>query len=215
MAAPTLSRRSYKAVARSGRRGRGVLEATGPAAASDLQQVTDELLRQRGRPLLQRRVSVQRVGGDGHSGRPERALTGPGRQSGARGGGRWHWSLLSLCPGGAAHASRRGSYVPSTGILDHTAPRRTAAESIEPGQSRSGAPRRIRTCDLPLRGSFRRRPSTAACLTRAGLLGLWPQLDVSGFCLVRARRGHGHTPVAMTLCLQNPHRASRAIRGLG
>jgi hypothetical protein len=28
------------------------------------------------------------------------------------------------------------------------------------------------------------------------MLGLWLQLDVPGFRLVRARKGHGHTPVA-------------------
>ena len=40
----------------------GIVEAAGAAAPGDLQQVTDELLRQSGRALLQRRVPVQRCG---------------------------------------------------------------------------------------------------------------------------------------------------------
>ena len=50
--------------------------------------------------------------------------------------------------------------------------------------------------DLPLRRSFRGHLSTAAFLVRAGVLGLWLQLNVPSFRLVRARGGHGHTPVA-------------------
>jgi len=44
--------------------------------------------------------------------------------------------------------------------------------------------------DLPLRRSFYGHLSTAACLARAGLLGLWLHLNVSGFRPVRARGGH-------------------------
>ena len=58
-----------------------------------------------------------------------------------------------------------------------------------------GAPRRIRTFDLPLRRSSYGHSSSASLLARARMLGLWLQLDVPGFRLVRARGGHGHTPV--------------------
>ena len=59
-----------------------------------------------------------------------------------------------------------------------------------------GAPRRIRTFDLPLRRSSRGHSSNGPLLARVNVLGLWLQLDVPGFRPVRARGGHGHTPVA-------------------
>jgi len=45
--------------------------------------------------------------------------------------------------------------------------------------------------DLPLRRSFRVHVSTAICLARAGLLGLWLDLGVSGFRSVLACGWHG------------------------
>jgi hypothetical protein len=54
----------------------------------------------------------------------------------------------------------------------------------------TGAPRRIRTFDLPLRRSFRGHLLTAAYLARAGLLGVWLQLSVPGFRPVLARGWH-------------------------
>jgi hypothetical protein len=49
----------------------------------------------------------------------------------------------------------------------------------------------VRQRDQLLRRSFRGHLSTAAFLVNAGLLGVWLQLDVSGFCSVLARGWHG------------------------
>jgi hypothetical protein len=106
-------------------------------------------------------------------------------------GGWWYCSSLSPCPGSATHTFKRESYVRSTGMLDRGTPARTGAEDIEPGQRVFGAPRRIRTFDLPLRRSSHGHSSSAHLLARARMLGLWLQLDVPGFRLVRARGGHG------------------------
>jgi hypothetical protein len=55
----------------------------------------------------------------------------------------------------------------------------------------TSAPRRIRTFDLPLRRSFRGQRPPAGFLVRAGLLGIWLRLSVSGFRSVLARDWHG------------------------
>ncbi len=44
--------------------------------------------------------------------------------------------------------------------------------------------------DLPLRRSFHAHLSTAACLAKAGLIGLWSHLDVPGFCSLLACSWH-------------------------
>ena len=53
------------------------------------------------------------------------------------------------------------------------------------------APNATRTRDLPLRRSFHGRRSTAAFLVSCGLAGAGHRVSVPGFCLVRARGGHG------------------------
>ena len=53
------------------------------------------------------------------------------------------------------------------------------------------APGRTRTCDPLLRRSFCGQRSTAAFLMRVGLLVVWLQLNVPGFCSVLARGWHG------------------------
>ena len=53
------------------------------------------------------------------------------------------------------------------------------------------APTATRTRDLPLRRSFRASQPTAVMQLMAGLLVVLVPLDACGFCLVRARGGHG------------------------
>ena len=52
-------------------------------------------------------------------------------------------------------------------------------------------PERDSNGDLPLRRSYRGRWPTAAFLVSCGLAGTGHRVGVPGFCLVRARGGHG------------------------